>query len=93
MCLALAGLPEQYIYGDCHGGNILVTAGDVSGFVDLDHLPLGARVYDLFYLKADRLKERIYEPEWLTNRLRLLPHLVAGYERETILTPRERAAL
>jgi Ser/Thr protein kinase RdoA (MazF antagonist) len=93
VCAALADLPEQYIHGDCHGGNLLIADGEVSGFVDLDHLPLGPRVYDLFYLMADRIKERAYEPGWLVNRMGLLPHLLAGYEREIRLTPRERASL
>ncbi|HEU5318243.1 MAG TPA: phosphotransferase [Chloroflexota bacterium] len=48
VCAALAELPEQYIHGDCHGGNILIAAGDVSRSIDLDHLPLGPRIYDLF---------------------------------------------
>ena len=95
VCAALADLPEQYIHGDCHGGNILITAGDGSGFIDLDHLPIGPRVYDLFYLMADRAKERIFEPERLASLPSLLPHLVSGYERERQIsvTPRERAAL
>jgi Ser/Thr protein kinase RdoA (MazF antagonist) len=93
VCAALADLPEQHIHGDCHGGNILITAGDVSGFVDLDHLPLAPRMYDLFYLMADRVKERIYEPERLVRLPSLLPDLITGYEREIAISPRERAAL
>jgi Ser/Thr protein kinase RdoA (MazF antagonist) len=96
VCAALADLPEQHIHGDCHGGNILIADGDVSGFIDLDHLPLAPRVYDLFYLPPDRLKWRIDEPGAPEAMLPLFPHLIAGYEREqtlTPLTPRERAAL
>jgi Ser/Thr protein kinase RdoA (MazF antagonist) len=62
VCAALAELPEQHIHGDCHGGNILIADGDVSGFIDLDHVPLAPRVYDLFHLPPDRLKWRIDEP-------------------------------
>ena len=93
VCAALADLPEQHIHGDCHGGNILIADGEVSGFIDLDHLPLAPRVYDLFYLPPDRLKWRIDEPGAPEALLPLFPHLIAGYEREHRLTPRERAAL
>lgn len=93
LCLALADLPEQYIHGDCHGGNILLADDEVSGFIDLDHLPLAPRIYDLFYLLADRLKWRVYEPEALAALLRLFPCLIAGYQRENTLTPREYNAL
>lgn len=93
VCAALAGLPEQHIHGDCHGGNILIADGEVSGFIDLDHLPLAPRVYDLFYLPPDRLKWRIDEPGAPEALLPLFPHLIAGYEREHTLTLCERAAL
>jgi len=93
VCAALANLPEHHIHGDCHGGNILIADGDVSGFIDLDHLPLAPRVYDLFYLPPDRLKWRIDESGVPEAMLPLFPYLIAGYEREHTLTPRERAAL
>jgi hypothetical protein len=50
-------------------------------------------VYDLFYLPPDRLKWKIYEPGAPEVMLPLFPHLIAGYEQEHTLTPRERAAL
>jgi Ser/Thr protein kinase RdoA (MazF antagonist) len=93
VCAALADLPEQHIHGDCHGGNILIAAGNVSGFIDLDHLPLAPRVYDLFYLPPDRLKWKIYDPGMPEAIPPLIPHLIAGYEREHALTHCERAAL
>jgi Ser/Thr protein kinase RdoA (MazF antagonist) len=93
VCAALADLPEQHIHGDCHGSNILIDDGEVSGFIDLDHLPLAPRVYDLFYLPPDRLKWRLDEPGAPEAMLPLFPHLITGYEREHTLTPRERAAL
>jgi Ser/Thr protein kinase RdoA (MazF antagonist) len=90
---ALTGLPEQPIHGDCHGGNVLVAGGEVTGFVDLDHLPTGPRVYDLAYLLADRLKWRLDDPEHVARWLATLPHLLAGYAREQPLSDRERDAL
>lgn len=92
-CEALAKLPEQYIHGDCHGGNILIADGEVSGFIDLDHTPIGPKIYDLSYLMADRLKWRIYEPAAAEAMLGLFPAVVAGYEQENTLTAREHEAL
>jgi Ser/Thr protein kinase RdoA (MazF antagonist) len=65
----------------------------VTGFVDLDLLPLGPRVYDLAYLLADRLKWRFDDPEHVARWLAGLPHLLAGYERENTLSAREREAI
>jgi Ser/Thr protein kinase RdoA (MazF antagonist) len=46
---ALTCSPPQRLHGDCHGGNILVRDGRVTGIVDIDHLHIGPRVYDLAY--------------------------------------------
>ncbi len=90
---ALADLPEQPIHGDCHGGNVLVADGEVTGFVDLDHLPVGPKVYDLSYLLADQVKGQLNDPERLARWLSVLPHLLAGYEREHALSAQERGAI
>jgi Ser/Thr protein kinase RdoA (MazF antagonist) len=90
---ALTGLPEQPIHGDCHGGNILVAGGEVTGFVDLDHLPVGPKVYDLAYLLADQIKWRLDDPVYVARWLAGLPHLLAGYAREHPLSGRERQAI
>jgi Ser/Thr protein kinase RdoA (MazF antagonist) len=90
---ALAGLPVQTIHGDCHGGNFLLYRGDVSGFIDLDHLPQGPRAYDIGYLLADMAKARFVgshaHDTWLEN----FDQVLAGYERESKLSQRERHAL
>ena len=93
MTEALTGLPCQHIHGDSHSGNILLHHGQVSGFIDLDHLPLGPRVYDLGYLMADLMKNRLYRAKALAQCLSVLGALLRGYEEETPLTERERAAL
>jgi Ser/Thr protein kinase RdoA (MazF antagonist) len=93
VCARLADLPEQHIHGDCHGGNILVSDFEVSGFIDLDHLPLGAKVYDLFYLLADRHKWRVHDPAGLEAMLPLFPRVAEGYLTENTLTARERQTL
>jgi Ser/Thr protein kinase RdoA (MazF antagonist) len=93
MAAALSDLPLQLIHGDCHGGNYLLYRGDVSGFVDLDHLPTGPRVYDIGYLLADMAKARFVgipaHDDWLAHA----GQVIAGYERESSLSKREKDAL
>jgi Ser/Thr protein kinase RdoA (MazF antagonist) len=94
---AVSGLPKQRIHGDCHLGNILFVDGAVSGFVDLDHLPLGPRVYDLAYLLAGQLVPLLDQPDpsrpWAAGFLDGAAHLVRGYHREYPLSAAERAAI
>ncbi len=93
MAPALDNLPVQTIHGDCHGGNYLLYRGDVSGFVDLDHLPKGPRVYDIGYLLADMAKAQFFgnlaHPSWLEH----FDQVIAGYDRENSLSRREKDAL
>jgi Ser/Thr protein kinase RdoA (MazF antagonist) len=90
---ALADLPMQRIHGDCHGGNILWDSSDVYGIIDIDHLPIGPRTYDLGHLLADMVKTRIEDPEQLNAWLNASGWLMRGYERENALTEREKNAL
>lgn len=90
---ALAGLPEQHIHGDCHGGNVLLHNGDVSGFVDLDHLPRGPRIYDLSYFLADRVKAHFNEPDALALWRQHFDQLIMGYESVQPMTVAEKRAL
>jgi Ser/Thr protein kinase RdoA (MazF antagonist) len=93
MVQALANLPIQRIHGDCHGGNILWDSSGVYGIVDLDHLPIGPRTYDLGHFLADRVKVRIADPEQLAQWLGSFAWLIRSYEREMPLTAREKSAL
>ena len=93
MRAALADLPAQTIHGDCHGGNYLLYRGQVSGFVDLDHLPTGPRVYDLGYLLADMAKAPFVGVLAHRGWLDTFHHVVAGYQREVALSRREVEAL
>jgi Ser/Thr protein kinase RdoA (MazF antagonist) len=93
LCEGLNSLPMQHIHGDCHGGNVLLHHGDVSGFIDLDHLPNGPRIYDLSYYLADRVKNLIYEPSALVEQIQEFGKAIRGYESEIILTPREKDAI
>ncbi len=90
---ALADLPAQRIHVDCHVGNILWDAGDVFGIIDVDHLPIGPRTYDLGHLLADMVKNRITSPEQLAAWLDMFTWIVRGYEREIMLTRREKFSL
>jgi Ser/Thr protein kinase RdoA (MazF antagonist) len=93
MVQALQDLPTQTIHGDCHGGNYLLYRGDVSGFVDLDHLPTGPRVYDIGYLLADMAKAQFFDNHAHSSWLEDFGHVIAGYHRENSLSRREKDAL
>lgn len=93
MDAALANLPMQHIHGDCHGGNILVYEGDVSGFIDLDHLPRGPRIYDIGYLMADFAKAHLFGIQTHANWLDNFPYILLGYEQVEPLSTSERDAL
>lgn len=92
---SMADLPSQRIHGDCHGGNILVHRGDVSGLVDLDHLPIGPRIYDLAYFIANQtaLPGRQQLVDLTGPLLRAVRNLVAGYDSTNELSSQERASL
>lgn len=89
----LTDLPCQRIHGDCHGGNIVLRGEQVSGFIDLDHLPIGPRIYDIAYYLADRLKNALRDPEGPVRFLSTFDRVMIGYETEVTLTERERSAL
>lgn len=79
MRTAFAGLPAQYVHGDCHAGNILLDHGEVTGFIDLDHLPRGPVSYDLGYLLADMVKRKIGAAEDERRWFSLAREVINGY--------------
>lgn len=87
----LTDLPRQLIYYDCHHGNILRVGCRVTGFVDSDHLSIGIRIWDIFYLLAQGCHDirRDNATTW--------PHhahvTVDAYSEVNPLTGRERAAI
>jgi Ser/Thr protein kinase RdoA (MazF antagonist) len=93
MAAAVTGLPMQVIHGDCHLGNILFYQGEVSGFIDLDHLPQGPRVYDIGYLLADMAKARFFGNHAHTRWLENFAYVLAGYEKVAPLSAPERQAI
>ncbi len=89
----LSGLPSQHIHGDCHGGNIMRVGDAVSGFIDLDHLPYGPRLYDLCYLAANDVNFNHHKPGWAYSWFSaILPSLFDGYAQEAELTGAEKDA-
>jgi Ser/Thr protein kinase RdoA (MazF antagonist) len=89
---ALTDLPTQLTHGDCNVGNVLVHNGEVSGFLDLDHLPRGPRVRDLSVYLATRLKAQIVDGD-PDATVAVLGSYVAGYHAAFPLTERELAAV
>jgi Ser/Thr protein kinase RdoA (MazF antagonist) len=85
----LAGLPAHHIHGDCHGGNVLWDGDAVAGFIDLDHLPWGPRVYDLGYFLADLAKNRFRRPEEIARWFAGLRPFLEGYRAELGLSESE----
>lgn len=94
MLRALSGLPTQFIHGDCHGGNILLDGVEVSGLIDLDHMPTGPRLYDLSYYLNGPAREIYKQPEredWFFKQV--LPAFLKGYQSVTPLQNSEKEAL
>jgi Ser/Thr protein kinase RdoA (MazF antagonist) len=89
---SLADLPTQLTHGDCNVGNVLVHDGQVSGYIDLDHLPHSPRIRDLSVYLASRIREHIIagDPDAMAGLLR---HYVSGYHSRHPLTAREFAAI
>lgn len=86
-------LPVQRLYGDLHSANILIHEGDFSGFVDLDHLPLGPAVYDLAYLLVDRVKRKIEDVATIETWRQLIVDVIEGYRETNNLSRLEYGAL
>jgi len=97
MVAAFDDLPEQRIHGDCHGGNILLADGVVSGLIDLDHLPIGPRVYDVAYYLSLGLNWMIRRPDPEPDPFAALTfvghHVLDGYLSVDSLTDHEVEAI
>lgn len=97
--LLLSLLPRQPIHRDAHPGNLVLTREEALGFLDLDLVTRGIRIFDLCYLATSQLEPNENqgsqgEPsdgnsaEWLE----LLSGLRQGYERVSSFTVEERRA-
>jgi Ser/Thr protein kinase RdoA (MazF antagonist) len=84
---ALSAAPQR-IHGDVHGGNILTDGQQVTGIIDIDHLPLAPRGYDLGYYAAFAVRWWLEagQPERSLDETR---HLLGGYHAVSPLTGQE----
>lgn len=85
-------LPTQRTHGDCNVGNLLVHNDTVTGYIDLDHLPTGPRIYDLSNYLVTRLNVHVDygSPDAM---IAVLAQYVAGYHETYPLSERELAAV
>ena len=73
--------PVQVIHRDFHAGNVLVEDGEVSGFLDFDHVEWGPRLVDPCYAAGCRLADLMSDgvldpvPPWLESWL----GIIGGY--------------
>jgi Ser/Thr protein kinase RdoA (MazF antagonist) len=86
-------LPAQRIHGDCHHGNFLTSGGTVSGFIDLDHVPMGPRIYDCAYLIANWIRSHQVDGKDPALLGQVFAHIINAYASQIPLQARERAAL
>ncbi|MFE7603896.1 phosphotransferase enzyme family protein [Brachybacterium paraconglomeratum] len=85
----IAPLPLQLVHGDLTPDNVLVSRADGTvSFIDLDHLPLAPRVFDLAKYLSRRLR-RLPLPAAARN----VERFVAGYHRASPLAAEEIGAL
>jgi Ser/Thr protein kinase RdoA (MazF antagonist) len=94
---AVTDLPIQRTHGDCNTGNVLVDHGEVTGFIDLDHLPMSPRGRDLSYYLASRVRHHLATPDSAQRDLDamvvVLGDYVSGHQQTHPLTEHERAAI
>ncbi len=83
-------LPLQLVHGDFHSGNVLVSDGEVTGFVDFANLCYAPRVHDVARYLVDQVLWVVAGPDEREQPFRAaMADLVDGYR----LTERERAVL
>ncbi|MGH3489795.1 MAG: phosphotransferase enzyme family protein [Actinopolymorphaceae bacterium] len=94
---ALDGPHRQRVHGDVHGANILTDDRQVTGIIDVDHLQLAPRSYDLGYYLAFWVHWALgrQEPDRVIQdgAMFVTRHLLAGYTTVTALSGRETGAL
>lgn len=89
-------LPTQLIHGDLTPGNIIMQGiGDVSGFIDFDHLPMGPRIWDIAKYLSRRLRMnwRRDDPSATYGRTDHIAPFLRGYQSDSPLSVEELAAL
>jgi Ser/Thr protein kinase RdoA (MazF antagonist) len=93
---ALSAAPQR-VHGDVHGGNLLTDGQQVTGIIDIDHLPLAPRGFDLGYYMAFGVRWRLdgNQPAQPVEEATpfITRHLLAGYDAVSRLTRQENADL
>ncbi|WP_152360248.1 phosphotransferase enzyme family protein [Microlunatus speluncae] len=91
----LAEVPLQLVHGDLTPGNVLVRRpGQVSGFIDFDHLPLAPRVWDLGKYLSRRFRRTGREAAFTpAEGLRHVVGFLRGYQKISPLSAAELAAV
>jgi len=96
MISALTDLPLQLVHGDMTPENVLVRRpGEVSGFIDFDHLPLAPRIWDVskYLSRRIRVRWRPGIPGAGEGRLEHFAGFLGGYHRANPFGAAEIAAL
>lgn len=96
MISTLENLPSQLIHGDMTPGNILLRhPGEVSGFIDFDHLPCGPRIWDMGKYLSRRIRQDWRRDDRSANHGRLdhIPEFLRGFQAMNPLEPVEIVAL
>ena len=85
-------LEEQVILWDCHTGNTIFSNGQVSGFVDCDHISNGPRVFDIANMASNMI---VYDqhPDLIKVWLDRLPVYVRAYHQTSPLSDAEQQAI
>jgi Ser/Thr protein kinase RdoA (MazF antagonist) len=89
---ALSAAPQR-VHGDVHGGNLLTDGQQVTGIIDIDHLPLAPRGFDLGYYMAFGVRWRLNGNQPAQSVDEAVPfinrHLLAGYDAVSRLARQE----
>lgn len=86
------GLPQQLIHRDPHPGNMLFLGGQLTGWLDLEQVRRGPRLFDVCYCAGSILVEGFEEPDRARRWPGLFRSLVRGYDAFLPLTEGERQA-
>jgi Ser/Thr protein kinase RdoA (MazF antagonist) len=90
---ALSAAPQR-VHGDVHGGNLLTDGREVTGIIDIDHLSLAPRGYDLGYFMAFGVRWRLDDSNQPAQPVDeaapfITRHLLTGYDAVSRLTRQE----
>lgn len=85
-------LPRQLIHRDPHPGNMLFSGAQLTGWLDLEQVRLGPRLFDVCYCAGSLLVEGFEDPVKANRWPGLFRALVRGYEEHHPLIEAERRA-